>query len=224
MHVSDWPGSGTPSGNGRRASAGPVAVPAELRAYWEALRGPAAFPRRDRIDPRGIAGALDQTFLIERIAPGLARFRLAGMRLAGLLGMDLRGMPMSALILPPDRDRFARALEPVFSTPSILDARLEAERGYGRPALTARMLLLPLGDRNGQPTLAIGCLALGGADPGRAPRRFAIAGLVRETLGRADRGIGAQIAPTDAGFAEPAAPFTAHPHLRLVHNSDRQGG
>lgn len=185
-------------------------VPAELRAYWQALRGGAAFPRRDRIDPRGIAGALDQSFLIERIAPGVARFRLAGMRLAGLSGMDLRGMPFSTLITPGDRDRLARALEQVFATPSILDARMEAERCPGCPALPARLLVLPLGDRNGQPTLALGCLALGADDPGRRPRRFAIAALMREALGPVPR------AETDS----PAQPRTDRPHLRLVHDAD----
>ncbi|MFT4151905.1 MAG: PAS domain-containing protein [Paracoccaceae bacterium] len=194
-------------------------VPAQIRAYWEALRGTASFPRRDQIDPRGIAGALDQTFLIERIAPGLARFRLAGMRLSDGMGMDLRGMPVSALIAPPDRDRFARALEPVFATPSILDARLRAERSPGRPARMARMLVLPLGDRNGQPVLALGCLALADADEGRgAPRRFAITALLRETLAAT------RPTPVAPAFAEPAVPFpTPAPraHLRLVHDATR---
>lgn len=202
-----------------------LTIPAQIRAYWDALRGPADFPARDRIDPRGIAGALDQSFLIERVAPGIARFRLAGMRLAGVMGMDLRGMPISAMIAAPDRDRFARALEPVFALPSVLDARLEAERGYGRPPLAGRMLILPLGDTNGQPTLALGCLALDSADTGRSPRRFAIAGLVREAIAKplpaesaADAHPAWEMAEDPARFA----PAPARPHLRLVHDADRQ--
>jgi hypothetical protein len=68
---------------------------AELRAYWEALREGEMLPRRDRVDPRGIAGALEHSFLIERIAPGVARFRISGMVFNDLMGMDIRGMPMS---------------------------------------------------------------------------------------------------------------------------------
>lgn len=191
--------------------------PAQIRAYWQALRGDAPFPRRDQIDPRGIAGALDQSFLIERIGPGIAKFRLAGMRMSELMGMDLRGMPISALIAPPDRDRFARALEPVFATPSILDARMEAERGLGRPALSARMLILPLADRNGQPVLALGCLALGDGPVGRSPRRFAIASTLRETLNT-----GAAPSPAFAENAVPFRPAPSHRHLRLVHDADRR--
>ncbi len=204
------------------------AIPAELRAYWEALRGPAAFPSRDRLDPRGIANALDQTFLVERIAPGIARFRLAGTRLADLMGMDLRGMPMSCLISPPDRDRFSRALEQVFATPSILEVRLEAERGIGRPALAARLLMLPLGDRDGQPSLALGCIALDQVLTGRVPRRFAIASLMRETIATGESLPGGTTAPEAAlpGFAEPAAGWIAAAaprkgHLRLVYDAAR---
>lgn len=213
-----------------------LTIPAEIRAYWEALRGSADFPARDRIDPRGIAGALDQSFLIERVAPGIARFRLGGMRLAALVGMDLRGMPISALISPPDRDRFGRALEAVFAQPSILEARLEAERGHGRPPLSARMMILPLGDQNGQPTLALGCMALDSSDIGRSPRRFALAGLLRETIRPAARpqDDGTQIplqaeapAPAPMALAEDPAPYVpAAPrgaHLRLVHDADRAG-
>ena len=46
---------------------------AEVEAYWEALRGVRMMPLRSEIDPRGIERALDHTFILERIAPGLAR-------------------------------------------------------------------------------------------------------------------------------------------------------
>ena len=203
-----------------------LVIPAEIRAYWEVLRGSADFPQRDRVDPRGIAGALDQSFLIERVAPGIARFRLAGMRLAAVMGMDLRGMPMSALISAPDRDRFGRALEAVFAQPSILDARLEAERGYGRPALTARMMILPLGDLDGKPTLALGCVALDSPDIGRSPRRFAISGLMRETIARPHPESETELAAPQMALAEDQPPFAPAPkraHLRLVHDADRIG-
>jgi len=153
----------------------------EVRAYWEGLREGGALPRRDQIDPRGIAGALEQVFLVERIAPGLARFRLAGMGISGLMGMDVRGMPLSAVFDPAARDRLAPELETVFRDNVALDLWLEAERGTGRPALAARMVLLPLVSTRGLTDLALGCLAFEG-EVGRAPRRFAISSLLSETL------------------------------------------
>ena len=212
------------------------AMLAEVRAYWEGLRVGAALPSRDEIDPRGIAGALENTFLLERVAPGIARFRLAGMQLHDLMGMDLRGMPLSSLFEPLARNRLAEVLEGVFAGPGTLEIRLEGERGIGRPALEARMLILPLTAARGEVGLAIGCLALHGA-LGRAPRRFAIAGVTGETIARhlPDRRP-AQAAQPDRrhseaspqGLAETAAVFTpvfprpprGKPHLRLVHSRD----
>ena len=205
----------------------------EVRAYWEGLRLDTALPMRDQIDPRGIAGALENTFLLERVAPGVARFRLAGMQLHDLMGMDVRGMPLSALIEPAGRARLAAASEMVFSDPSVLEIWLEGERGIGRPALEGRLLVLPLRNARGQTDLALGCLALNGA-LGRAPRRFAIAGVVNEQIARRDED--RRQIPRAAldrhepvpGLAEVTAsyipaiprPPRAKPNLRLVHSRD----
>jgi hypothetical protein len=187
----------------------------EVRAYWEALRDGPALPARDRIDPRGIAEALEQVFLVERIAPGHARFRLAGMHLHDLMGMEVRGMPMTSVFAPEARARFSEAVEQVFTTPAVLDLWLEAERGIGKPALEGRMILLPVTGTTSEPDLALGCLATEGSI-GRNPRRFAISGLVREPL-----------RVQAAAFAEPEAkadftprPPRGVPHLRLVSSRD----
>jgi len=204
---------------------------AEVRAYWEGLREAGSLPRRDLIDPRGIAGALEQVFLIERIAPGLARFRLAGMGVSAVLGVDVRGMPLSAVFDPAARDRLSPALETVFRDSVALDLWLEAERGIGRPALEARMLLLPLVSTRGLTHLALGCLALEG-EIGRVPRRFAISALLSETLivarkpvvrpalresGLRDHATGFAEAPT--AFVPPRPP-RGKPQLRLVKSDD----
>ncbi len=170
----------------------------EVRAYWQALRVEGALPRRDQIDPRGIAGALENVFLLERIAAGHARFRLAGMKLTDLMGMEVRGMPLTTLFDPPARERLTEALEPVFAAPAALELWLEAERSLGRPALEGRMILLPLTGSQGEPSLALGCVAFSGAT-GRAPRRLSITGTVREPLA-------ARITPAPA-FAESAAAY-----------------
>jgi hypothetical protein len=186
----------------------------EVRAYWEALREGRALPRRDQIDPRGIAEALEQVFLVERMASGQARFRLAGMHLHDLMGMEARGMPMTALFEPAARARFSDALEAVFTAPAVLDVWLEAERGIGRGALAGRLMLLPVTGSKGEPDLALGCLATDGSI-GRVPRRFAISGLVREPL-RVETPALAE------GFADVTPrPPRGVPHLRLV--SSREG-
>lgn len=84
------------------------------------------------------------------------------------------------------------------------------------------MLVLPLTASRGEVGLAIGCLATHGA-LGRAPRRFAIAGVMSEKIERrmAER----RLAEPVAGFAEEALPFVPRPprgkpNLRLVHSRD----
>ncbi|MBC7478777.1 MAG: PAS domain-containing protein [Pseudorhodobacter sp.] len=213
---------------------------AEVRAYWEGLRRSGELPVRDDIDPRGIAGALENTFLLERVAPGVARFRLAGMQLHDLMGMDVRGMPVTALIDPAGRARMTDQLETVFAGPGTLEVWLEAERGIGRPALEARMLLLPLTSLRGTVDLALGCLAIHGA-LGRTPRRFVISGIVGTKIERrinpdprkVERDTPERRDPVPVaslpGMAEIGLTFTpafaprpprGKPNLRLVHSRD----
>ena len=181
-------GKGGKAGTNSGGPGGPrFAMLAEVRAYWEGLRVGGSLPARDRIDPRGIAGALENTFLLERIAPGIARFRIAGMMVHDVMGMDVRGMPLSALYEPQGRNRLSDALEGVFAGPATLELWLEAERSIGRPPLEGRMLILPLTSSSGKTELALGCLALDGV-VGRAPRRFAISGLMSEVIERRGQG------------------------------------
>lgn len=185
---------------------------AQLEAYWQALRpAPDALPRRADFDPRGIAGLLHATMLLERIAPGQVRIRLAGMALCDLLGMDLRGMPLSALLVPGARDALAGHLEQVFDGPAIAHLRLAGERGMMRPALAGDMLILPMCGQSGATDRALACLVTEGS-LGRAPRRFEITGALR----RAVPGLGAAPTPTPGKAAVPKvtpAPQDALPGL-----------
>jgi hypothetical protein len=208
----DWTGraAGTPADTQKP-------LIAELRAYWEALRGSEILPRRDQVDPRGIAGALEHSFLIERIAPGIARFWITGMLYNDLMGMDVRGMPMSCLFLGDSRDRLQLGLERMFRTPSILTLGLQAERALGRPQLLGKMQILPMLGRDDECTLAIGCLELSG-DIGRAPRRFTIANLQNSEI-TAPLGHTGVVAPAPAAEIATPRPPRAQPgvpHLRLV--------
>jgi hypothetical protein len=216
-------GNGFFGGSSKAPDAVRFPAMAQLRAYWHALcDAPGVPPLRSRIDPRGIADALDQTFLIERVAPGIARFRLAGMHLADVMGMDARGMVVSTLFDTGSRAELATALEAVFIRPAMVEIAMEAERGLGRPALEARMLLLPLRGDDSKVSLALGCLATDGMI-GRAPRRFATA---RRTITPLTT---TPVLPEmEHGMAEAPAPFVPPPlppsppttrsraHLRLV--------
>lgn len=195
-----------------RNTAGDFRQLQEVRAYWEATRQNGRLPRRDDINPRGMASALEQVFLVEQIAPNHGRLRLAGMAISDLLGMDVRGMPITALLEPVARAKLSEALGGLFRGDHILDLWLEAERGIGRPALMARMLLLPLIGSHGEPDLALGCFCTKG-DIGRAPRRFTISRMLREPLPASAS------ADITHAFAEPPrafAPPKGRPNLRLV--------
>ena len=199
--------NGRNSGGSEPFSSGMIA---ELRAYWEALREGDRLPRRDRVDPRGIAGALEHSFLIERIAPGIARFRIAGMVFNDLMSMDIRGMPVSCLFLADARDRLQLDLERVFRAPSILTLDLLAERSLGRAPLRGRMQMLPMLGTQGDSSLAIGCLELDGPT-GRAPRRFSITATRLEAV----QSVAVATVP-EPDLPRPPRAHPGVPYLRLV--------
>ena len=107
---------------------------AQVEAYWEALRGTRLMPNRAEIDPRGIENALEYSFIVERIAPGIARLRIAGSHLSDLMGMEVRGMPLTAFIAPGSRRRVSDTLEEVFETPATCTLTLRSEENPGMPA------------------------------------------------------------------------------------------
>ncbi|MEM7731890.1 MAG: PAS domain-containing protein [Pseudomonadota bacterium] len=144
-----------------------------LLTYWNSTRRGSDVPRRSEIDPRGIAGMLSRTFIIEQIAPGLGRFRVAGTHLGDLLGMDVRGMPLSAMLLPAARDELATGLRNLFELPGVMRAALVSPGEFRRPEMEAELLILPLRDDRDEVTRAIGCLIAKG-QIGKTPRRFNI--------------------------------------------------
>ena len=212
---------------------------AQIRAYWEALRAGRSVPLRAEIDPRGLENALDRAFMLERVAERVARVRLAGSHANALMGMEVRGMPLSAMINPDGRDTLADALKAVFDGPSIAEVMLDARRSLGRPPLSGRMLILPLMSDSGRIDRALGYLGADGAI-GRTPRRFDItmtrltdlaehapkAGATPAEITRPDHS-----GTTPTGFAEPRTGYApppartgppGRPHLRLV-KTDRDG-
>jgi hypothetical protein len=178
-----------------------------VERYWTALRGARLAPARSEVDPRRIEDALEYAFILERIAPGMARFRLAGMHLNDLMGMEVRGMPLTTFFEPEARREVGEALEAVFERPAITRLDLGGEVGFGRTALEGRMLLLPLKSDFGEVTRVLGCLGTHGRI-GRTPRRFHVTGAQVEPLapGLAPVPAGAPAGARPAGSPEPQAP------------------
>lgn len=196
--------------------AGMTSCLSQVEAYWNALCHAGVPPKRSQIDPRGIETALEYAFIAERIAQGEARLRVAGLHLSDLMGMEMRGMPLSSLFLPASRSGLSNSIAAVFDSPAILRLRLSGETGLGKPTLRAHALLLPLRGDDGAVNRALGCLVSDGAI-GRCPRRFTIdATDIRPALAQP-----ADLASQPArGLAEPVVPFRRAPHdkahLRLV--------
>ena len=149
------------------------AAAAEVEAYWEALRGDRPMPDRGEIDPRGIEGALPHAVLLEPVAPGIARFRVAGTGLYRIMGMDVRGMPLSAFFLPEAREVLADTVRRVAGAPAAATLTLRSPGRMGRAALDARLWLAPVRCPRLDTVRLLGCLEPEG-DIGLAPRRFAI--------------------------------------------------
>ncbi|CAM3183064.1 PAS domain-containing protein [Paracoccus nototheniae] len=183
----------------------PERVLHDMRDYWNSIRQGRAVPARSDVDPRAIARILDHAFILERIAPGAGRLRLAGRHLIDLMGMEVRGMPVCSVLNTSSRGRFSDVLESVFKGPQIARLTLQAEASYARPLLTAQMLLLPLRSDLGDVTRALGCLVAEG-DLGVAPRRFDLHG--DEVMPIIDGGETIAPSPSSIGFAESRADFS----------------
>lgn len=176
----------------------------EMRHYWQSIRGGRAVPARTDVEPHGIHRVLDYAFILERIAPGAARFRLAGRHLIDLMGMEVRGMPACSFVKPSSRGRFSDVLESVFRAPQIAEIGLDSPAEYARPPLRAHMLILPLRSDLGDITRALGCLISQG-ETGVSPRRF---DLVSDSVSPIiEGGTTVRPSPSAAGFSENQSEF-----------------
>ncbi len=173
--------------------------------YWEELRAGRPAPTRSEIDPAAFEDVLEHAFLLEAAAPGNIRFRLAGLGLCTLMGMEVRGMTPLSLFTLEARPRVAALMNRVFGAEAFVDLEMVA-REEGKPRLEAQMILLPVQSDTGVFDRALGCLVTQG-EIGASPRRFSL------EKGRATRIIAChppapprwRSAPI-AGFAAPPAP------------------
>ncbi|MCT4558552.1 MAG: PAS domain-containing protein [Pelagimonas sp.] len=144
-----------------------------IEAYWHGLCDADQVPLRSQIDPRGMENALENAFLMERIAPSMAKIRVAGTHLNDLMGMQIAGMPISSLIAPAEREKFGKAVQSLFADPAVVRMDLVAESGFGKPELQANLIMMPLRSDFGDLSRGLGALVSHGKI-GRTPRRFNI--------------------------------------------------
>ena len=187
------------------------AVLDDLARYWDELRGHRMAPRRTDLNPSRFGAALEHMFILETVAGGPLRIRLAGTRLCDLMGMEPRGMPARAIFAERDQMRADDLLHEVVSHPAKIDIGLSVT-ALGGQIYEGGMILRPMTDDFGDITRVLGCLATD------APRHETELGLTIGTI-RVDTLREGQMpkrghAPA-MGFAEEQAPFDG-PHLRSV--------
>jgi len=198
----------------------------QAEAYWTALRTDGEIPFRSQIDPRGIENLLEYAFILERIAPGIARFRLAGQHLSTLAGMEVRGMPLTSFFSVEGRRTVSAATEKMFDTPAVVRLELTSQSRIGRSPVKGHLLMMPLRSDLGDVSRALGVLVTD-QKTASGQCRFDIssseishvAGPVAET--DASLTTEPDIAEDIAGFAEEQSPLAARGnHLRLVVSRD----
>jgi hypothetical protein len=177
-----------------------------LKSYWERLRAGRIAPYRAEIDPRQFETALENMFIIERIAPDNMRIRLAGMKICEMMGMEVRGMQPGFLIDEADRLRFERLLNVVMAEPSVVELKLSADSRAGR--YRATMLLMPLRSDFGEINRVLGCTS-GQGEVFAAPLAFRIEDVAVTPIEPSQSADALRAALP--GFAEDQAAFDAGP-------------
>jgi hypothetical protein len=103
----------------------------------------------------------------------VARIRVAGHNIAKLVGVEPRGLPLTAALPPDARAAMVYCIEAAFNGPSIVELPLEAPRAVDQPKLQGKIMLLPLRDDHGRVSRVLGVLVMSGRR-GIGGRRFKI--------------------------------------------------
>ena len=145
-----------------------------LELDWRRMCGNQMTPTHVGLDPLALDDALPYAFVLRRVGPGQARFRIAGQKLHEMLRMDPRGLSFGTVFTETARDTLMELVEAAYTLPAIIAVPLEAQGGFGRKPVTATVLLLPMRDAQGEITRILGAIVPSGPLPRRA-LRFGIA-------------------------------------------------
>jgi len=131
-----------------------------VEGYWASLREDGALPRRDQVHPRALSDVLPHVFILERVAPGVARFRVAGAQLMKLAGLDVRGVPISTFFHANGRKGLSTALEACFDGPAIVEATLIARSVKRGPEVRGHIILCPIMSDSGEVSRILGAVQM----------------------------------------------------------------
>jgi hypothetical protein len=115
----------------------------ELFMYWNRLRAGRPAPSRTEIEPADIRKVLADTFILERDARGQSVFRLAGTRLCGAYGRELKNYSFSSLFGPHDLTLVRKLVNSAFDEKIICVIGFEGRSAEGR-SCSFEAILLPL--------------------------------------------------------------------------------
>lgn len=196
----------------------------QLFEYWSDLRGGRAAPYKSEVTARGVGRILaSNTFILENLADGARRFRLAGSGLHDIFGLELRGMSALAIIQQESRARMQSLMDDCLAAPAICVLTCRAEL-LGGDALTLEIFLAPLRSDFGQMNRILGAAHVmdGAQTPIEcAPRRCSITDA--KTLAFSGPATPETYAPLP-GFAEPAQDFDfQRPGLSAIEGGARTG-
>jgi hypothetical protein len=114
-----------------------------LFMYWNRLRGERPAPSRTEIEPADIRRHLADTFILERDARGQSIFRLAGTRVCGTFGRELKNFAFASLFGPHDQTLVAKLINSAYEQKSPCLIGFEG-RSIGGRGMSFEGLLLPL--------------------------------------------------------------------------------
>jgi hypothetical protein len=143
----------------------------ETWRYWSSLRSGGDVPERTRIEPASMSLILGHSMILDRLRPNMVRVRVGGRVMNDMMGMDVRGLPFRAFFEIAERDKAVALVETVFTDPATLELDLTCAAPEG--TVHARMLVLPLRDRQDRVSKALSCIAVDRID-GLPPHRFSI--------------------------------------------------
>lgn len=116
----------------------------QLFEYWSDLRGGRVAPYKSEVTARGIGRTLaSNTFILENLADGARRFRLAGSSLQDIFGLELRGMSAQAIMQQESRARLQSLMDECLAAPAVCVFICSAEM-QGGTALPIEIVLAPL--------------------------------------------------------------------------------
>jgi hypothetical protein len=149
----------------------------EIFTYWNTLREARPAPSRSQINPVAIPKVLPDIFLLDADKSGEHIFRLAGTRLCGLFGRELRGASFNALWNTFGEHKIGDLLKSVVEEHAAVVASAE---GFSSQEHLCKLelILLPLRGTSQDGTRVVGCLS-----PSAVPMWFSVHTMVSMRLG-----------------------------------------